>query len=132
MLKVPCLLLVDDDIITTFIHQSLLRKLNICERIETAVNGEEALKKLSGIHDLDSNCPKLIFLDINMPVMDGFQFMEAFNELNFSKKDQITIVVLTTSLNENDVQRMGKLGVKYYLQKPLKDTQIIKLMADLI
>ena len=70
------------------------------------------------------------FLDINMPVMNGFEFMESFNETDIVNKENIKIVVLTSSGNEQDLLRMSKLGIKHYLTKPLTEEKVKKLISE--
>lgn len=130
-MRLSCLLLVDDDLITTFLNQSLIKKLHLCEEVETASNGLEALKKIRANENITNHCPALIFLDINMAVMDGFEFMRNFNELDIPNKEEITVVVLTTSTNSKDIDNMKKLGVNYFLQKPLKETEILKILENI-
>lgn len=128
MTRFKCLLLVDDDPIATFVNRAPLNKLS--DSIEVATNGEEALNKLLDAKAVNNHCPKLIFLDINMPVKDGFEFMKSFNELDQQHKDHIVVVVLSTSNNDKDIQRMQDLGVKYFIQKPLTEEKIIDLLIS--
>jgi CheY-like chemotaxis protein len=129
--KLSSFLLVDDDLIATFLNKTLIKKLSICKDIETALNGQEALKKLNTIQAGQETFPTLIFLDINMPIMDGFEFMEAFNRLNISLKEHITVVVLTSSENENDLIKMKNLGIKFMLDKPLSEEKIYGVLKQM-
>lgn len=71
MKKLNCVLLVDDDITTNFLNESLIEEMDIAKQIMVAQNGKEALELIERYFNEESSCPQLILLDINMPVMDG-------------------------------------------------------------
>src|SRR5688572_13677837 len=120
MRKLNHILLVDDDTINNFINEKLLKKLDVSNKTSVVINGEEAINFLKEVCDRDSTqCPELILLDINMPVMDGFEFLERYKDLNIPNKSSIIIVMLTTSTNPNDTERLNKTGVAGYINKPL-------------
>ena len=85
--RIDSVLLVEDDRITNFLNERLLRKLNITESIKVATNGEEALQYLEKTEASGKPLPDLIFLDINMPVMDGLEFLQEVQQ-NFPSTRQ--------------------------------------------
>ena len=91
MKKLHCLLLVDDDSIATYISKTVLKRFGIEGDISIAINGKDALKIIDHHVKSDPPCPQVIFLDINMPVMDGFEFLEEFNKLELYKTNFIHI-----------------------------------------
>ncbi len=115
MSRFNCVLLVDDDEITNFINVNLLEAMGITHKIEIATNGQEALDYLKGC----LQCPDLILLDINMPLLDGFEFLEFFKSLELKEKDNTKVIALTTSNNPKDVQRLQDYGVNNLINKPL-------------
>lgn len=119
MNKIKNILLVDDDSITNFINKKLLDKLDIAEEIKIAFNGSQGINCLEGNCFTSKKTPEIVFLDINMPGMDGFEFVKNFNAINFNNKKNVIICVLTTSTNKDDHAKMQELGVKYFLNKPL-------------
>lgn len=129
--KLSCILLIDDDRINNFLNERLLRKLEISKAVKTALNGEEGLKYID-LHCAITQgcCPDLVLLDIKMPVMDGFEFIRNFQKLNFYKKDKMTVAVLTTSRNEKDIEALRDLGPYKFLNKPLTEEKIQKVLAE--
>ncbi len=104
--KLNCVLLVDDDDGTNFINRKIIEKAGVAEYIHTSLNGKEAIEYLSkvsneGIYPQ----PDLILMDINMPVMDGWEFVEVYENLKIGQKGKIIIVMLTTSLNPDDKKK---------------------------
>jgi CheY-like chemotaxis protein len=124
MNKLNSVLLVDDDVINNFINDRLIRKAEIANDLHISTNGQEAITHLKTRLEKQESCHELIFLDINMPVMDGFEFVDAFKKLNFSNQDQVVIVMLTTSSNPKDLEKVKALGIGGYINKPLTQEQI--------
>lgn len=125
MEKLNNILLVDDDEITNYINSDLIISMGIAEKVSVALNGKEALDYLTIAHKEEDNSeyviPELIFLDINMPVMNGFQFLEEYYYL-LGKQELTTIVtMLTTSLIKDEISKALNMVnlVKGYIEKPL-------------
>jgi CheY-like chemotaxis protein len=105
--KLNYVLLVDDNESDNFIHKRVLEKSGIARHVEVAMNGQEALDFLNakgqfGLAEDVYTQPELIFLDINMPVMDGWEFLEEYHKLDEAQKGKIVFIMLTTSLNPSD------------------------------
>lgn len=134
MKKLNSVLLVDDDMATNFISKMLIKKAGITEHIETVLNGQQALDYLtnSGKYERSDNIfpkPMLILLDINMPVMDGWEFAEAFSKLEENQKENITIVMLTSSFNPDDKTKASNLSViSGFQNKPLSAEGLLSIM----
>ena len=115
MKKLNSVLLIDDDKAINFMTKMLIKKAEITDHIETTLNGQEAIEYLtnSGKHEKTDNIypkPMLIFLDINMPVMDGWEFAEAYSKLTLDQKGDTKIIILTSSFNPDDKERALKLS----------------------
>jgi CheY-like chemotaxis protein len=126
MKKINCILLVDDDNINNFINERLLKKLNITNNVKVAMNGEEALDFIK--NNKEEIHPELILLDINMPVMDGFEFLQEYNKVDFNGKLKPHIIMLTTSTNPNDVNKVKQSDITGYINKPLTESKIMEIV----
>ena len=127
MPKLRCILLVDDDPTTNYLNRKLLEKLDVTDHILTALNGLEALQALAAGCDATGAgpvCPVLIFLDVNMPLMNGFDFLEAYQQLPLARQQAMVIVMLTTSMHPRDLARLETLPVAGFLSKPLNPAKV--------
>ena len=127
--KLSCILLVDDDFATNELHTMVIEVAGAAETVQVATNGQEALDYLSKAARGELPRPDLILLDINMPRMDGFAFMERYQHLPPEEKGEIVVLMLTTSLSDSDRQTAdGYADIRDYLQKPLT----VELLAQVI
>jgi CheY-like chemotaxis protein len=108
MQKLAKVLLVDDDSTTNYLNCSLLNRLEIAEQLLVAQNGLEALNTLEQTcRELpDSTDPILVLLDVNMPVMNGLEFLETYQQHPLAQKCQLVVVMLTSSEHPRDVERI--------------------------
>ena len=113
------ILLIDDDHICNFLTQQILLRMEIANKIYTALNGRDALKLLNPSDGSKSINLDLILLDLNMPIMDGFTFLDNFKNLDIPGKEKIAIVIVSSSQNSNDVKKAMDKGVDHYLTKPI-------------
>jgi len=114
--KLNCVMLIDDDVDDNFFHEMALREADITENIKVAESGFEALDFLSK----EPTTPDLIFLDINMPKMNGWEFLNEYSKLETEKKAKMVIIMLTTSLNPADEAKAKKMSdIITFKTKPL-------------
>jgi CheY-like chemotaxis protein len=119
------ILLVDDDAAVNFLNKFLLTASNKDYDISVAVNGRDAIKSIIA----SSQCPDVIFLDINMPVMGGFDFLQIFQE--YGKCNGHTqVYMLTSSIRQSDKDLAATFScVKGYMEKPLSEESIKSLFS---
>ena len=129
MARLKKVLLVDDDPITNKVNTRLLKKLDVTDTIDVVWNGKEAIEYLKSkeIDDL----PTLIFLDINMPVMNGFEFLEAFHN-EFKEEDRpVVLMMLTSSVQNTDYTKAKSYSeVTQYIPKPLSPTKLEEIIEQ--
>lgn len=124
-------MLIDDNEIDNLINQKMIEAASIAENIYTHTGAKSAIEFLRNMEQLDvaeKVLPDVIFLDIDMPLMDGFQFLDEFAKLRESTRNKCRIVMLTSSINPQDFSRSKKYdSVKLYLNKPLTHENIVNL-----
>lgn len=123
MYKFKNVLIVDDDYISNFIADHLLNKLKVCNTVSFSRNGDEALTYLKET----SEFPEMILLDINMPVMDGFEFIESFRKFNLDKR-KTRIVIYTASFNKKDIEMLKSIGFNDFIIKPLTEEKLLHIL----
>lgn len=113
-------LLIDDDEATNFINKLEIQKTGLVREIIVKQTAQAALDFLRSESNNTYPQPELIFLDINMPAMNGWEFMDAYHKLNENQKARIIIVMLTTSLNPEDKARANTIReINDFRNKPL-------------
>lgn len=128
MVKLSHLLLVDDDPTTNFFNRHLIEKMNVCEEIHEAGNGQEALDRIEELRLL-GQAPDMILLDINMPIMNGFEFLEQYSKLDQKIQESVVICMLTTSLAQPDLDRSNEyVELNDYIDKPLSEVKLRDLI----
>ncbi|GAA4029259.1 response regulator [Flavobacterium cheonhonense] len=115
------IMLIDDNDIDNFITHHVLTKAAVADKITTMTSAIEALEYLDALKDDFENFPDFIFLDIAMPLMDGFGFLNEAIHFPKISQQQCLIAMLSSSVNKHDVERsMQYPFVKNYFNKPLK------------
>lgn len=131
MPQLTSILLVDDDSTTNYLNRSLIQRLGIAQHLRTAENGAEALQALhQTCVPYSTSCPNLILLDMKMPIMNGIEFLEAYAQLPLEHRQSIVIVMLTTSLLTQDLERVRQLPIASILNKPLTKEKLQALVEE--
>lgn len=129
--KLNSILLVDDDKDCIFFHQRLLTKMDCVTRIYTTYDGKEAIDFLTD--SARKNEPKIdiVFLDVNMPRMNGWEFLEEYGKLDEMRKARVLIIMLTTALNSADAEKL-KLSkdINGYKNKYLDKEAITQIVEE--
>jgi CheY-like chemotaxis protein len=123
--QLECILLIDDDEPTNYLNKMTLEQMGCTRHIRVAQGGKAALEYLRSGHPR----PDLIFLDINMPAMDGWEFLEEYKKLPEERKADIVLIMLTTSLNPDDeIKTRAIPEISGFENKPLKQDRLESLL----
>ena len=127
--KPVSVLLIDDDEINNFISIKLIKKALLNTDIMDCLNGKFAIDKLADIQRKDPNkMPDYILLDINMPIMNGWEFLEEFKRLNIDPLGKSKIYIISSSVFSNDINKAKSYPlVKDFISKPLNVEKIKEL-----
>jgi CheY-like chemotaxis protein len=122
-------LLVDDDEDANFFQEKLIKKAGFAKTVDKACNGVEALDYLQDCIAGKYALPEIIFLDLNMPKMNGWNFLEKYNQFSEEIKSKIVLIVLTSSVNPDDAERAKHTPeVKGYKNKFLNKEQLSEIL----
>jgi len=126
MKRIDSILLVDDDEVCNFISITLLKHLGLVDNIHAVTNGKEALKflKENAVIKTATVFPEVIFLDLNMPVLDGFDFLERLNATMPDYASVCKIFILTSSESPLDIDRCRRYEIAGYISKPLTEKKL--------
>src|SRR5690606_29206922 len=105
ILMLDKILCVDDDPITLMLYKMVISKAKFASTIDTAQNGEEALEYFKQYAAGDLSYPKLIFLDLNMPIMGGWEFLDHFREVPFKTFADTKVIVLSSTIDPHDIEK---------------------------
>lgn len=116
-------IVVDDSKLDCFIAEKIINNTGKAESVKVFQQANEALAYIGG--NTSASGTTVVFVDIQMPVMNGFEFVESFEKLSDDQKQNYHIYMLSSSINENDIARVkGYKSVKQFLNKPLTNNTI--------
>lgn len=128
------ILLVDDDEAVNYFNKKLIDKSELDGTIMSLYNGAEAIREVMTLNNtLDDNDLVVVFLDINMPILNGWGFLENFNTIKYALNFKTEIYLLTSSVNPDEKKKAEENSlVKQYISKPLTVEKLneIKLMCE--
>lgn len=125
--------IVDDDSIYRFTMVKALESTKLPMEIMAFSDGEEAINFMLDNLDQDSVFPDVIFLDIDMPIMDGFQFMEEYVKIKPRVGKKITIYMVSSSLDPVDIERAKKISaISDYIVKPIGLNRLKNIIEELL
>ena len=128
--KFKRVLLIDDNEIDNFINERIISSSNFSESCVVKTSTDAAIEYLNSISGQIEILPQIIFLDLNMPVKDGFAFLDLFNSIDAKTRDYCKIVVLSSSISPEDINKASSNPhVIRYLNKPLSDKYLEAIEA---
>ncbi|TBW25779.1 response regulator [Gramella sp. KN1008] len=131
MKKIDIACIIDDDPIFVFGTKRIMELANFCENFTVFPNGEEAINHLKPIMEAGGpSIPDVILLDLNMPIMDGWQFLDEFTSIPTKKK--IIIYIVTSSINPEDMEKAKKYdSISNYLVKPISVEDLKDILENM-
>ncbi|MBX0292296.1 response regulator [Hymenobacter sp. HSC-4F20] len=129
--KLRNVVLVDDNETTSFLNNRLLSRLDVAEQVQTFSKAEQAYQHLWGNTQggqPTAEAPDLVFVDLKMPGMDGFEFLKLYSALPEAVREKTVMAVLTTSMHAADTARVAQYEGVEYLAKPLTEEKMQKLL----
>lgn len=124
--------IIDDDPIFVYGTKKIMKKIDFCEEILVYNNGQEAMDGLKQLTAQNKKLPTVIFLDINMPIMDGWEFLEDFVKIPNNNRENVTIYIISSSIDPMDIQKVQSYGlVNNYILKPIRIIDLEKVLKDI-
>ena len=127
MKKLDLVLLVDDDEISNFVTEKYINKSELVKKLEIKVNGQEAANYLD---ECTGTFPDLVLLDINMPLMNGFELLDHYEKAGFMGKTKFAILTTSTHNVDRDTAMRFK-DVIGYIEKPLSNDKLANIVGNL-
>ncbi|HEY9178899.1 MAG TPA: response regulator [Flavipsychrobacter sp.] len=122
-------IVIDDSKLDCFIAEKIILNSGKCESVKVFQQAVQALEYIQAA--ATSQSTTVVFVDIQMPVMNGFEFVENFEKLSDELKKNYHIYMLSSSINENDIARVkGYPSVKHFLNKPLTNNTIQSVLEE--
>ena len=130
-ITIKCALFIDDDKVTNFINQFLAQRSNHFENVMVASSAQEGLDYIQKANNGETVPPEIIFLDINMPAMNGWDFLNTLNQMSIPLKEKLNIYMLSSSSRKTDVNKAKEYSnVKGFVTKPLTKDTLKKLITN--
>ena len=120
-MSVKKILIIDDSLMIRTTMAACLKKAG--KEVIAACDGQEAMNIIESTHDLD-----LIFLDVNMPVLDGFEMLESIKHQQNSEEFNIPVVMLTTENKSHFLEEIKEFGIQEWLEKPVDFNQVLAVL----
>jgi CheY-like chemotaxis protein len=131
MSKAVTAYIIDDDPIFVYSLKKLISLRNYCDEVFSFPNGADALEALKNANNTGILMPDIILLDINMPIMDGWEFLVEYAKLKPEINTPITLFLLTSSINDQDIKRAKAIeSVNSYITKPVTQAKLVEIFGE--
>ena len=128
---IDLVMLVDDNDTDNFISKRIIEITKFAKRVEVKGSGKSALDYLKENQGESTNLPNIIFLDINMPIVDGFVFLYEFEKFNELVKNKCKVIILSSSDNKRDIDKIvNNNHVIKFITKPLTEVALEEIKLN--
>lgn len=133
MSKIESCCIIDDDPIFVYGTKRIMKEIEFCESIVVFNNGQEALDGLMEISQSDKKTPQVIFLDLNMPIMNGWEFLDEFIKIPNNNLKKTIVYIISSSVDPRDLERVKdyKQRVNNYILKPITPNDLETVLGAL-
>lgn len=122
---------IDDDSIFIFVSKKLIEEENFCDNLNVFENGKNAIEALVDSGNQNQKLPDIIFLDLSMPIMSGWEFLDSFQAAPIMGKENIKIIVMSSSINPLEMNMIKSYPIVYdYIVKPLTPADLNKILVS--
>ncbi len=129
MRKINMSCIIDDDPIFVYGTKKVMKEVNFCEDVMVFHNGQDAINGLRELAEENKELPSLIFLDLNMPIMDGWDFLDDFITIPNNNREKVHVYVISSSIDANDFIRARNYEVvNNYILKPITPDDLISVL----
>lgn len=126
-----CILLVDDHEPTNVLHKIVIKRTKKVDKVIDFLDAEAALNYLGSTYSDDKPKPDFIFLDINMPRINAWEFLKKYESLSQEQTADISVVIVSTSKHPEDIKRAEESEiVQHYVPKPLTKEAFLKVINN--
>jgi len=131
MSKVKNTCIIDDDPIFVYGTMRLMKEVDFSENILVYENGQDAIDGLNQMTTEGKDLPSVIFLDLNMPIMNGWEFLEDFVKIPNNNREKVTIYIISSSVDPKDLERVKNYNVvNNYILKPISPEDLKSILHE--
>lgn len=133
MNKVRSTCIIDDDHIFVYGTKRLIKEIGFSDKILVYNNGQEAIDGLNQMTANGEELPSVIFLDLNMPIMNGWEFLDDFVKIPNNSREKVTVYMISSSVNPRDLERIkGYHIVTDYILKPMSSEDLKRILKHTV
>lgn len=132
MKRIESTCIIDDDPIFVYGTKRVMREVDFCDEIMVFENGQDAIDALTEMVDQNKQLPEIIFVDLNMPIMNGWEFLEDFVKIPNENRETVTVYIISSSVDPRDLERIKSYKVvNNYILKPISTNDLEEILNDL-
>ncbi|MFS4468831.1 response regulator [Maribacter sp. 2210JD10-5] len=131
--KIESCCLIDDDPIFIYGTKRIMQEIDFCDSIIIYNNGQEALDGLMAISEAGEKIPQYIFLDLNMPIMNGWEFLDEFAQIPNENLQKTVIYIISSSVDPRDLEKVKNYKtVNNYILKPITPNDLESILGGAV